>query len=323
MSDPRLEALETYFRLMYMNGGVQVYRTALMSGIFRALAAGPAAAGELAGKCDLRADPARLVLDALAALGLVQRTGEQYALAPVAAFLAGPYRDLGDVYWAHLPALLATGEPLVSVETAEQGEAFYEAQAAALEWMVAPAAEAASAILARRSPREVLDVGAGSAAWSLALAKRDPAVLVTALDRPGVLKVAVAAAARAGLADRMTALPGDFDTVELADERFDLALVANVAHLLTPEGNVSLLRRLHRTLMPGGAVAVIDVVPGSSQGDLPRALYALSLALRTKTGRTYSREELDRCLAEAGFGPGAWTSLEVVPHALGMVVAPK
>ena len=323
MSDSRLEALETYFRLMYMNGGVQVYRTALGAGIPQALAAGPATSAEIAAKCGLKPDPVRLVVEALAALGLVQKSGENYELAPVAKFLMGPYRDLGDAYWNHLPTLLATGEPLVSVEKAEQGEAFYQAQAAALEWMVAPAAEVASAILARRAPKQVLDVGAGAATWSLALARRDPAVRVTALDRPGVLKIAVASAAKAGLTDRFTALPGDFGTVELMEEHFDLAIVANVAHLLAPEGNVSLFRRLHNTLKPGGAVAVIDVVPGSPGGDLPRALYALGLALRTKTGRTYSRDELDRCLSEAGFGPGTWTSLDVVPHTLGMVVATK
>ncbi|HKS17312.1 MAG TPA: class I SAM-dependent methyltransferase [Planctomycetota bacterium] len=318
-----IEALETYFRLMYMNGGVQVYRTAMGAGIPQALTAGPATVAEIAAKCGLKPGPAQLVIDALAALGLVQEAGGKYSLAPVASFLLGSYRDLGDAYWNHLPKLLATGEPLVAVEQATQGEAFYVAQAAALEFMVAPAAEVASAILARRAPKQVLDVGAGSAAWSLAVARRDPAVRVTAIDRPGVLKVAAASASRQGLADRFTPLPGDFSTVELMEEGFDLAIVANVAHLLSPEGNVSLFRRIHKALKPGGAVAVIDVVPGSTNGDLPRALYALGLALRTKTGRTYAREELDRCLSEAGYESAAWTSLEVVPHTLGMAVAPK
>jgi hypothetical protein len=224
VSDPRLEALETYFRLMSMNGGVRVYQTAMSAGILPALAADPATGEELAGKCGVRAGPARLVLDALAALGLVQKAGEKYELASAAKFLMGPYRDLGDAYWNHLPTFLATGEPLVAVEKAEQGEAFYVAQAAALEFMVAPAAEVASAILARLAPKQVLDVGAGSAAWSLAVARRDPAVRVTALDRPGVLKVAVASATRQGLADRLITLPGEFSAVELMDEAFDLAI---------------------------------------------------------------------------------------------------
>jgi SAM-dependent methyltransferase len=323
VSDARLEALETYFRLMSMNGGVQVYRAAVNAGVLEALGAGAATSEEIARRCGLHAGPTHLVMEALAAVGLVRKTGPTFELAPAARFVMGPYRDLGDAYWTHLPKLLSTGEPLVSVEKADPGEAFYQAQAAALEWMLAPAAEAASAILARRAPREVLDVGAGSAVWSLALAKRDPAARVTALDRPGVLQVALAAASRSGLSRQLTALPGEFNTVELMDEHFDLAIVANVAHLLSPEGNAALLRRIHRALKPGGAVAVIDVVPGTPNGDLPRALYALGLALRTKTGRTYSREELDRCLSEGGFGPGTWTALDVVPHTLGMVVAPR
>ncbi len=323
MSDPRLEALETYFRLMSMNGGIQVYRTAVSAGILKKLGTGAATSEEVARTCGLHEGPTHLVLETLAAVGLLRRNGATFELAPAARFVMGPYRDLGDAYWNHLPKLLATGEPLMSVEKVDQGEAFYQAQAAALEWMLAPAAEAASAVLARRAPREVLDVGAGSAVWSLAVAKRDSAVRVTALDRPGVLQVALAAAARAGLSKQLIALPGEFNTVELMDDHFDLAIIANVAHLLTPEGNVALLRRIHGALKPGGAVAVIDVVPGNPTGDLPRALYALGLALRTKSGRTYSREELDRCLSEGGFDPGTWTGLDVVPHTLGMVVASR
>jgi SAM-dependent methyltransferase len=323
VSDPRTEALETYFRLMTMNGGVQVYRAALGSGILQAIVAAPATAADAGARCGLRTEPVRLVLDTLAAAGLLRKSGELFEAAPAAKFILGPYRDLGDLFWNHLPKLLATGEPLVALDRAEQGEAFYQAQAASLEWMLATAAETAAPVLASRSPRAVLDVGAGSAVWSLALAKRDRGVTVTALDRPGVLQVAQAAATRAGVADRFTALPGEFLTVALPEAAFDLAIVANVAHLLPFEGNVALLRRLHRTLRPGGAAAVIDVVPGSPAGDLPRALYALGLALRTKAGRTYTREELDSALAEAGFSPGTWTALDAVPHTLGLVVAAR
>jgi SAM-dependent methyltransferase len=321
MKDPRVEALETYFRLMSMNGGVQVFRSAMKAGILDRIRVEPLTADEIARRCELKAAPARLVLEALCALGLIRKSGEVWELAPAARSVMGPYRDLGDVYWSHLDTLLSTGEPLVNLDQAEQGESFYKAQAAALEWMLTPAAGAAAAVLARRAPREVLDVGAGSAVWSLTLAKLDPAVRVTALDRPGVLEIAQASAGKAGVSDRLIPLPGDFNTVEIPAARFDLAIAANVVHLMPREGTVALLGRIHRALKPDGAVAVIDVVEGSPEGGLARSLYALGLALRTKTGRTYSREDLDSCLADAGFSRGTWTSIEVAPHTLGMVVA--
>lgn len=323
MKDPRIEALETYFRLMSMNGGVQVFRSAMKAGILDLMRAEPLTSDEIARRCQLKTGPTGLLLEVLCALGLIRKSGESWELAPAAQSVMGPYRDLGDSYWSHLDSLLSTGEPLVNLDKAEQGETFYKAQAAALEWMLTPAAGAAAAVLARRAPREVLDVGAGSAVWSLALAKLEPAARVTALDRPSVLDIAQASAGKAGLSDRLIPLSGDFNTVEIPAARFDLAIVANVVHLMPREGAIALLRRIHRALKPDGAVAVIDVVEGSPEGGLARSLYALGLALRTKTGRTYSREELDSCLADAGFKRGTWTAIEVIPHTLGMVVAHK
>ena len=58
--------------------------------------------------------------------------------------LSGSYRELGDQYWAHLPSFLKTGQPWIKMDDAHQSEAHYRSQAAALAWMLAPAAEAAA-----------------------------------------------------------------------------------------------------------------------------------------------------------------------------------
>ena len=119
----------------------------------QALASGPASAAEVAAACRTAIRPTALLLDGLVALGLLEQVGEAYGLAPVARFLAGPYRDLGDSYWSHLPAFLETGKPMARMDDARESERHYQAQAMALAWMMAPAAEAAAAALdGRRQP---------------------------------------------------------------------------------------------------------------------------------------------------------------------------
>jgi len=97
--------------------------------------------------------------------------------------------------------------------------------------------------------------------------------------------------------------------------------VANVSHLLSPDGNAALLSRVRATLRAHGYLALIDVFPGLPQGDLNRTLYAVGLALRTQHGRVYSVEEMKPLLARAGFGEPQVMPLPVPPFAVGMLLA--
>jgi len=317
-------ALETYARVMSANGAVQIYRAAVQAGVLQALASGPASVAAVAAACGTSIHPTALLLDGLVALGLVETAGETYGLAPAARFLAGPYRDLGDAYWSHLPAFLRTGEPMARMDDPRESERQYQAQATALAWMMAPAAEAAATVLdigRRRRGLAVLDVGAGAAGWSLALARRDPATRVTALDWPAVLAIAQKAAAEAGLNERFATVAGDYHQVALPEAAFDLAIVANVAHLETAAGNRDLFERLRRSLRSGGEIAVIDVFPVQPAGALPAALYALGLALRTASGRVHSAADLEGWLAAAGFKECRFSPLEAPPYTMGMLLA--
>jgi hypothetical protein len=323
MNDPSA-MLAGYFQLMNANGAAHVYREAVRCGLLDTLAAGPKSAEELARACGLQSRPAELVLAALAALGLVELMDARYELTPLASLLlAGSYRHLGDEYWAHLPTLLATGQPLVKMDDPAQSEAHYQAQAAILGWMLTPAAQCAARLLAERLPPNaaILDLGAGSAVWSLMLASQLPAATVTAVDWPAVLEVAAETAQNLGLPDRLRTMAGNFHELELPARRFDLALIANVAHLLTPSGNRDLFRRAAASLRPGGQITVIDVFPSQPLGRLNVALYALGLALRTEHGRVYDPAELEPLLKDAGFASPELLPLPVPPFAVAMLLA--
>ena len=152
--------------------------------------------------------------------------------------------------------------------------------------------EQAAALLTQPGAR-VLDVGAGAAPWSLALAARDPGCTVTAVELPSVMSSTRSAVRAAGL-DRQYLL-GEGDALDVDwDESasFDLALIANLR----------LLGRVAEALRPGGSVAVVDIL-ANERGDGPRgaALYSLGLLLRTARGRIYPYSTFRRWLDECGF----------------------
>lgn len=322
----KFAALQTYFNLMNMNGAARIYRTSRELGIFDAIGNDGATPAEVAEKCGLQAEPLRLLLDGLCSIGTLACEDDRYSPSLVTQFLAGNYRNLSDEYWDHLPNYLQTGVPLAEMDSVEQSADQYEKQVSALAWMMMPAAEALAQMLGMgqsRTALSILDVGAGSAVWSLSCAKHDAATTVTASDWPVIVEIAAGFARQMGLEDRFTAIPGNYHESDLGEDNYDLAIVANVTHIETPDGNRDLFGRLHRALKAGGEVVIVDVMPVQPEGQISAALYALGLGLRTAQGRVHSADALRQYLEDVGFTDSVMQPIPVTPHTMGMIIAKK
>ena len=114
---------------------------------------------------------------------------------------------------------------------------------------------------------------------------------------------------------------GDFHELEFPLGEYDMAMIANVTHLEKPENTCRLFAKIYESLKPGGELLVVDVLPGSQEGDLPRALYKIGLALRTESARVYDPAELASFLRDAGFSDPQSLPLDVPPYTVGMMLA--
>jgi precorrin-6B methylase 2 len=206
--------------------------------------------------------------------------------------------------WGQLPKWVRTGEPAIAMDNDATGHAYADGVA-----YLGDACDASAAELAQllgdsdlvRDRAAILDVGAGSAVWSLALCAAWPKAHVTALDRPRVLDVALARASAAGLADRITPWIGDWREVSLPVDRFDLIVLANVCHLQTHEELVDVFTRLSPALTAHGRIVIIDVAPERlATANVAALRYDLALALRTDRGRVHDRVGYESALAAAG-----------------------
>lgn len=204
-------------------------------------------------------------------------------------------------HWESLETVLRDDGPAISADTPAGAKALYRDVVAGLGAWLAPLAERAADQLAAPG-LHVLDVGAGGAPWSLALARRDPTTPVTAVDLPAVLPVTWHAVAESGRAAQFEYLAGDLFTIEWEPSVYDLAIAGNVCHLFGETANRGLLRRLFGALRPGGTLAILDVVP-SERLDGPRSamLYVLGLLLRTGEGSAYPFSTYVAWLRAAGY----------------------
>lgn len=150
--------------------------------------------------------------------------------------------------------------------------------------------------------KRVLDLGGGSGAYSIALARAVPGLKADILDTPEVVPLARAYIDKAGLAGWISVREGNMLTDALG-EGYDLVLVLAICHMFSPDENRMLFERAFHALAAGGQVVVQDFIMEPDK-IAPRAgaLFALNMLVGTAAGSTYSEPEYASWLRRAGFG---------------------
>jgi cyclopropane fatty-acyl-phospholipid synthase-like methyltransferase len=205
--------------------------------------------------------------------------------------------------WLQLNEIVRTGKPAASVNHQQEGAEFFAQFVESLFPLSFDAARQLGEHLgvARNGTVSVLDIGAGSGVWGIALAKQSPKVRIHAVDWPQVLEVTRKVAARHGLDDRLTTAPGDFFEADFGHGHH----VATIGHILHSEGRERSRRLLEKTfdaLAPGGTVAIMEFVPNDERTGPPNALiFAVNMLVNTEAGDTFTFAEMSGWLREAGF----------------------
>ena len=257
------------------------------------------------------------LLDALVGLGLLARDDDgTYALTAESdaflvshrpGFLGGLFRHMSVQLlpnWMHLAEVVATGRPRVETRTPAEAASFFAEFVEALFPLSYPSARALAAALgvARASgPVSVLDLGAGSGVWGIALAQASPQVTVRAIDFPEVLAVTRRVAGRFGVADRLVAVAGDLHEAEFGTGHH-IATLGQILHSEGEQRSRALLRRTHAALAPGGTIAIAEhLVDADRRGPLNGLIFAVNMLVNTEAGATFSFAEIAGWLGNAGF----------------------
>jgi demethylspheroidene O-methyltransferase len=283
--------------------------------VFDLLRDGPRSAAELAARMDLPPESARRLLDAAAALRLLDRRGEGlYGLGALGAAMPGNagvtamvehhamlYRDLADPvamlrggpgggelqrYWAYARG----GDP-----AALPGEdvAPYSALMAASQAMVAEEVIAAYPGIGQH--RCLLDVGGGEGAFLSAVAAHAPGLKLMLFDLPAV---ADRAARRMG--PRLSAYGGDFFQDPLP-RGADIISLVRVVHDHDDAAAMRLLRAARAALPPDGILLLAEPMADTPGAEAMGAAYFGMYLFAMGSGRPRSVAELGAMLRDAGF----------------------
>jgi hypothetical protein len=305
---------ETVLGLARTYQGAVVLGAAADLDLFSAIARAPATATALA--ADRACDPRGLtvLLDALTALGLLNKAGHVYHLAAgVKACLSAD--NPGNVLamaqhqanclrrWAQLATVVKTGRPAPELPSVRGAAGDQAAFIGAMDNVSAPVADRVIESLGPLAFKHLLDVGGASGTWTIAFLRACPGGRATLFDLPEVLPLARARLERVGLLERVRLVAGDYNRDELPGDA-DLAWVSAIVHQNSREQNRAMLARVWRALRPEGQVAIRDLVmePDRVHPEAG-ALFAVNMLVATDGGGTFTFEELAADLAAAGFGP--------------------
>jgi SAM-dependent methyltransferase len=282
-------------------------------GLFEQLAEGPATLDELARRIAVPRRTTRLLVDAMVALGFVERQGDRYQNAAVAAtFLSGRtpadlrphlrfWNRISFPRWGKLEEAVRTARPVFGdLALTEEEQAVFSR---GVEAFSAGAAQALATAYDFAPHTRVLDLGGGTGSFLRAILRQHPNVDATLFELRAAAAVARQRLAGDPLAARLRIVEGDF-FADPIPEGHDAVIVANVAHLFLPERNLELLRRIRARVGAGARLLLVDLWtdPAHTQ-PLLAALLAGEFLLFTGTGDVYSAEEAQGWLEQTGWRP--------------------
>jgi SAM-dependent methyltransferase len=290
--------------------------TAVHLGVFDYLDKEPRSLDELTSLTKVSKRGLAAILDVLAGFNFLEREDGRFSLTPESsAFLvAGKpgyhgmfFKHISDQLlpkWLQLRDVVKTGKPAMAVNDKSEGPGFFAAFVESLFPLSFRAATMLGEhlhISASRSPISVLDVGAGSGVWGIALALQSKNVRIHAVDWPLVLEVTRRVAAKHGVADRLITAPGDFSEADFGSGH----QVATVGHILHSEGEVrsrQLLKKIFSALAPGGTIAIQEfIVNDDRKGPAGSLIFALNMIVNTQEGNAFTFAEMSAWLRETGF----------------------
>lgn len=277
---------------------------ALREGLIEAVANRARTAKTVAKGLGMDARAVYVVLSALAELGVLVEEREGFRLleehrGPLLVRDHPDYVGQSVVHrfeliesWGRIPEILHTGRPVE--DRTLPGFGGTETFIAAMRRGARPGAGAVAESVLARLPdgARILDVGGGPGTNAEAFAAGG--ARVTVFDRPEVIDLMRETLSGAGIRTEA----GDMNE-GLPDGPFDAVYFGNTSHMYGPEENRALFAKMRRSLVPGSLLVVREFVRGLGED---AALFAANMLVLTPGGGTYTAEEYEAWLLEAGYG---------------------
>ena len=294
--------------------------SAIEIGVFTELAQQPGDLADLRSRLRLHPRSAGDFLDALVALGFLERQGGVYRNTPATDLFLDKRKPsyIGGVlemannrlypFWNHLTEALRTGEK--QNEAKHGGDDFFGAIYAdprrlrAFLRAMSGISRGANMCIAQRFPwaqyHSFVDVGAAQGDLAVQVAKANPHLAGLGFDLDKAGPVFADYVAENGLSGRVRFVAGDFFRDPLPQA--DVVLMGHILHDWGLEQKRTLIRKAYESLPPGGALVVYDALIDDERcRNAFGLLMSLNMLIETASGFDYTGADCCTWMKEAGF----------------------
>lgn len=280
-------------------------------GIFDSLAGGPAPADVLARRLKLNRRALAITLDALAAMGLLNKRKGIYSCKPslLPYLVTGGERYFGDLLnhhfnsllnWMDLPKAVRHGGPARVGELKRSAKEHREFILAMSNLGRRYAEETLEYVDISRFKR-MLDIGGGPGTFSIAFCKKNPGLSAVVFDLPQTIPIARDEIKRANMQHRIETAPGDFNMDPIGGG-YDLVLISSILHSLSHTRTAALLGKVHRAMDPGGLLVIREFYLDETRtSPVHSAVFAVHMLISTDGGNCYTRSEITSAMRRSGF----------------------
>ena len=298
----------------------KVLLTAVELGLFTELAAAPLDADAIGRRLGLHPRGLRDFLDALVALGMLQRNDGLYSNTPdTSVFLdrakpayIGGLLEMFNArlynFYGSLTEALKTGQPQ---NESKQGVAntfdqLYSDPARLRQFLGAMTgiSQGSGRAIAAQFPwqdyRTFADIGCAQGGCPVQIALAHPHLSGVGFDLPQVQPIFEEYAASFGLSGRLRFQPGSFFSDPLPSA--DVLVMGHILHTWNLETKRMLLAKAHQALPPNGALIVYETIIDDDRRENATGLVmSLNMLIETDAGFDFTGAECRQWMKDAGF----------------------
>lgn len=287
--------------------------------VFTELAKGPQSLEALTGRLGLHPRSSRDFLDALVALGFLEREDGHYRNSPSTDVFLDKYKPsyIGGMlemankrlygHWSHLTTALRTGENQNEASAGEEPFAALYADPTRLKGFLRAMtgiSRGANMTIAAKFPwdkyKTAADCGTAQGDLIAQVALKNPHITGIGFDLPEVARIFEEYVEENGLGSRVRFQPGSFFTDPLP--KVDVIMMGHILHDWNLEEKKMLIRKAYEAIPEGGAFIAYDsIIDDDRRSNAFGLLMSLNMLIESPGGFDYTGADCTGWMREAGF----------------------
>ena len=289
----------------------KVLLTAVRLDVFSIIGETRQSAGDISAKINSNVYATETLLDAAVSLDLLQKDNDKYFNTEEGKeiFINGRDRYIGDIVilqdvmwdaWSRLSDSVISGEPARTPDMFQAERNETRNFITAMHNTAMSVAPIISREIDLSDCKTMIDLGGGAGTYSVFFCTKNSNLKATILDLPGTLKITKELISNSSVANRIELIEGDFN--KEIEGQYDVAFLSIIIHGEGEQENIALIKRVYNALNSGGKIIIQDfILENDKASPCFPALFSLNMLLFTENGRTYSFNEIEGWLREAGF----------------------